>query len=110
MPSVEVVSSIVKSYQNSTLLFFNKAVCEGLQVKVENQSMRRELKSTLPLSPHSFVNGFRWHIRAYSESHKEYRDFLLSYPGLSPIQKQVIEDDDGMEEGSRVHTIRAALA
>jgi len=143
IPSVEVVTAIDRAYKNSTLQIINEAICNQLQVSVQYQSMNRTINNTLQLSPHSFVNnGFRWHIRAYSESHKEHRDFLLArmksilltqesatkdvsqdefwntkikiviipHPGLSPLQKLVIEDDYGMEQGRRIHTTRAALA
>ena len=40
--------------------------------------MNRESR-TLTLEPHTFVyNGFRWHIRAYSQEHQTYRNFVLA--------------------------------
>lgn len=41
--------------------------------------MTRLQPATHNVSPHTLVfTGLRWHIRAYSESHHEYRDFVLA--------------------------------
>jgi predicted DNA-binding transcriptional regulator YafY len=79
LPSVEIVSAAERSCENKTLQILNRAICNRLKVVVQYQSMSTESEAGLILSPHALVyNGFRWHIRAYSEKHEEYRDFLLA--------------------------------
>ena len=88
LPPVEIVSAGERSYENRTLQILNQAICNRLKVYVQYQSMSTEVGADLNLSPHALVyNGFRWHIRAYSEKHKEYRDFLLArIRSISPTQ------------------------
>lgn len=52
------------------------------------------------IAPHSFVNtGLRWHLRAWCEKSKEYRDFVLSRfrgtPELHDKTKHTAEQDQG---------------
>ncbi len=94
LPSFEIVSAGERSYENKTLLILNQAICERLKLMVQYQSMNTEAKTDLDLSPHALVyNGFRWHIRAYSERHEEYRDFLLArILSISPTQNVADQD------------------
>ncbi len=79
LPSVEIVYAGERSYDNKTLQIINQAICDRLNVVVQYQSMSTELEARLVLAPHALVyNGFRWHIRAYSEKHADFRDFLLA--------------------------------
>ncbi len=94
LPSVEIVSAGERSYKNNTLQILNQAICDRLKIVVQYQSMSTELEADLILSPHALVyNGFRWHIRAYSEKHEEYRDFLLArICSISPTQDIAVQD------------------
>lgn len=59
----------------STLLLAAQA---GRVVEILYRSMRHPEPHKRTLSPHSLVRvGRRWHVRAYSAEHNEYRDFTL---------------------------------
>jgi len=49
------------------------------EIQVRYQSMSHPLPQDYLLSPHTLVfDGLRWHMRAFSKSHGQYRDFVLS--------------------------------
>ena len=49
------------------------------KIKVRYQSLTKTEPRELILSPHTLVfSGYRWHIRAYSDTHQQYRDFVLA--------------------------------
>lgn len=56
----------------------HSALREKKQLSVSYVSMNSPMRS-LTLSPHTLVfSGFRWHVRAFSEEHGEFRDFVLA--------------------------------
>jgi len=101
--------------------------------------MSKPEPSTRIVQPRTLVfGGLRWHMRAFSQTHDEYRDFVLAlidkadlqgkakpppdslwetlltvgigpHPGLCNNQKRVVERDYGMADGSLVYSVRAAL-
>ncbi|WP_163336014.1 WYL domain-containing protein [Desulfopila sp. IMCC35008] len=98
LPSVEIVCPGERSYENKTLQIINQAICDRLKVVAQYQSMSTEVEADLILSPHALVyNGFRWHIRAYSEKHEDYRDFLLARI-RSILPTQDIADQDARSD------------
>jgi hypothetical protein len=51
----------------------------GLTLRVVYQSMTSPDPKERELSPHALGHdGFRWHVRAYCHSRKEFRDFLIA--------------------------------
>lgn len=74
---VELVEPQERAIPDETIRLIHRAINRSLQLKIDYQSLNSTKKKTTIISPHSMVfNGFRWHVRAYSESHKMYRDFL----------------------------------
>jgi hypothetical protein len=74
---VELVRPPQRKLDFQVLRLVHQAIREKRQLLVTYQSMSREPRD-LRLEPHTLVyNGFRWHIRAYSEEHHSYRDFVL---------------------------------
>jgi hypothetical protein len=64
--------------ESSTLAALLKAIREGSSLKVLYQSMSRLEPSERIISPHALGNdGFRWHVRAYCHTRKDFRDFVL---------------------------------
>jgi len=56
-----------------------KACREGLRLETEYVSLSNPEPETRLIAPHTLVNtGMRWHVRAYCEKNREYRDFVLS--------------------------------
>ncbi|WP_422421326.1 WYL domain-containing protein [Pseudomonas sp. GZD-222] len=56
-----------------------KACREGLRLETEYVSLKNPEPEIRLIAPHTLVNtGMRWHVRAYCEKNREYRDFVLS--------------------------------
>lgn len=77
--AAEVLTPPGRAVDMPTLQRVNQAIRERKRLAVLYQSMSTTEPKWLELSPHSLVHdGFRWHVRAYSEGHGEFRDFLLA--------------------------------
>lgn len=76
--SVEVVECAQREFDVTTLQRVNAAIRDKRSLALEYVSMSSGARR-LVLSPHALVfTGQRWHVRAYSGSHGDFRDFLLS--------------------------------
>jgi predicted DNA-binding transcriptional regulator YafY len=88
----------------------SRAVYNKSKVRLAYQSMNRPEPAELVLSPHTLVfSGFRWHVRAFSDTHSEYRDFVLARVRGQP---EVLEEMGVSAEGDvrwhdEVHVIVA---
>lgn len=65
------------------------AVREQRRLDVDYYSVSSASTEGRIITPHTFVNtGLRWHVRAYCERSKEYRDFVLSrFRGTPELQE-----------------------
>ncbi|QLC72366.1 WYL domain-containing protein [Pseudomonas sp. LPB0260] len=72
-----------------------KACREGLRLECEYVSFTTPDGETRLIAPHTLVyTGMRWHVRAYCERNREYRDFVLSrFRGVPDVL------DDASEHG-----------
>ncbi|NJA06959.1 WYL domain-containing protein [Methylococcaceae bacterium WWC4] len=94
---VELLYPPVRKLNFQVLRVIHQAIREKRQIKVYYQSLSSEPK-WLILEPHTLVfNGFRWHIRAYSHEHNDYRDFVLarfiSLPEFADSATYFVEND-----------------
>jgi predicted DNA-binding transcriptional regulator YafY len=56
-----------------------RACREGLRLETEYVSLAHPEAEIRVMAPHTLVfTGMRWHVRAYCEKNREYRDFVLS--------------------------------
>lgn len=79
LPSVEIVGSAVRQISRIILQTVNQAIIAGKEIRAVYQSMSRIEPVALWLSPHALVfDGLRWHMRAFSRTHNEFRDFVLA--------------------------------
>ncbi|MCL7419500.1 MAG: WYL domain-containing protein [Methylobacter sp.] len=79
LPVVELVESAVRQINRAVLRTVNQAIIAGREVRVVYQSMSRAEPVELWLSPHALVfDGLRWHTRAFSRTHGEFRDFVVA--------------------------------
>ncbi|MHB9021341.1 MAG: WYL domain-containing protein [Halothiobacillus sp.] len=79
VPAIALVKPMERELDWHTLRVVSSALCQQRKFSVAYQSMNRPEPTELTLSPHSLVySGYRWHIRAYSDTHREYRDFVLA--------------------------------
>ena len=78
-PAVEILRPMERELDLDVFRAVSAAASNGCRVAVDYQSMRRPEPRRVTLSPHTLVySGFRWHVRAYSHRHDEYRDFVLA--------------------------------
>jgi len=77
-----------------------KACREGLRLETEYVSLANPLPEVRLIAPHTLVyTGMRWHVRAYCEKNRAYRDFVLSrlrgVPGLLDASSHGRAGDEG---------------
>lgn len=140
LPPVEVVSPTSRSIDLDILRAVLQAARFGWTLEIKYQSLTRPEPATRIVQPKTLVfDGLRWHMRAYSLTHSDFRDFVLArihrailqgkskpappdtlwdnmltvevgpHPGLSNKQKCVVERDYGMVDGRLTCSVRAAL-
>jgi predicted DNA-binding transcriptional regulator YafY len=62
-----------------------QACRQKLRLDIEYLSLSSGDREGRIISPHTLVNdGIRWHVRAYCEKNKQYRDFVLSRFSANP--------------------------
>jgi hypothetical protein len=94
---VELLYPPERKLDFQVLRVIHQAIRERRQIKVHYQSLSSEPR-WLILEPHTLVfNGFRWHIRAFSHEHNDYRDFVLarfiSLPEFADSATHFVEND-----------------
>lgn len=75
----EVLKVPDRSVRPEVLRPLLKACREGLRLECEYVSLANPVAETRLIAPHTLVcTGMRWHVRAYCEKNRDYRDFVLS--------------------------------
>ncbi|MGY4531485.1 putative DNA-binding transcriptional regulator YafY [Pseudomonas sp. TE3786] len=77
-----------------------RACREGLRLECEYVSLANPLAETRLIAPHTLIyTGMRWHVRAYCEKNRDYRDFVLSRlrgePDVLDLSEHGIDGDSG---------------
>lgn len=68
-----------RTIRAETLRPLLKACREGLRLEVKYVSLSNPNPEGRLIAPHTLVyTGMRWHVRAYCEKNRQYRDFVLS--------------------------------
>lgn len=75
---VDVLEPPEREFDVRILQRVTAAIADKRLVAVEYQSMTQPEPRRLTIAPHALAYTGRWHARAWSASHKEFRDFLLS--------------------------------
>ena len=79
LPNVQLVEPVLRHIDAEILRTVNQAIVMKKQVKVRYQSMSSNGPADYVLSPHTLVfDGMRWHVRAFSATHRQFRDFVLA--------------------------------
>lgn len=79
VPSVELLKPLDREVDLKVFRAISMAACHHTKLRLLYQSMSRPEPTELTLSPHTLVfSDFRWHVRAFSDSHGEFRDFVLA--------------------------------
>lgn len=77
--SVEVVSAPSRELPADLLRPIIRAMTEGRRIDVDYVSLNNPDREGRIIVPHTLVwTGYRWHVRAWCEKNKDYRDFVLS--------------------------------
>jgi hypothetical protein len=79
LPEVDVLEPVFRQVNAAVLQAVNQAIVADKEVQVRYQSMSRPEPALHRLCPHALVfDGLRWHVRAFSYTHHEFRDFVLA--------------------------------
>lgn len=85
MPAVEVLEPVARRIDPQILLPVCRAIYAGEKLRVTYQSLDGDEPHEIVLTPHTLVyNGFRWHVRGYSERREQFRDYLLARMRSTP--------------------------
>jgi predicted DNA-binding transcriptional regulator YafY len=79
LPVVEVLEPAFRQIDPAVLKTINQAIVSARAVRIRYQSMSHSEPVEHRLCPHALVfDGLRWHARAFSHGHDEFRDFVLA--------------------------------
>ncbi len=95
----EVLQVPDRSIRPEVLRPILQACREGLRLESEYVSLANPEVEIRVMAPHTLVfTGMRWHVRAYCEKNREYRDFVLSRfrgePDLMDASEHTREQDE----------------
>ena len=77
--SIDVISSDFNHINSEITRTIHECIKNKTSFKAKYHSMNNPRGLTRTFHPHAIAfNGVRWHMRAYSEEHGEFRDFNLS--------------------------------
>ena len=98
MREINSISPPPRFIKPAVMRVIGRAIAENKEVEVEYISLENIEPKTIIISPHSLIESpLRWHVRAYCEERKSYRDFILSRfinePKLLSGSIHHIEDD-----------------
>jgi len=95
----EVLQVPDRSIRPEVLRPILQACREGLRLESEYVSLANPEVEIRVMAPHTLIfTGMRWHVRAYCEKNREYRDFVLSRfrgePDLMDTSEHTREQDE----------------
>lgn len=87
-----------------------RACREGLRLETEYVSLANPQAEIRLIAPHTLVyTGMRWHVRAYCEKNRDYRDFVLSRfrgePELLDTSARTRDADEGWNAAVEVRIV-----
>lgn len=78
VPNAELLTEITASIESHILKCVMNAIRNSTSIEISYQSFSDTAPSKRVIWPHVLVNiGNRWHVRAYDEKRKNFRDFVL---------------------------------
>lgn len=79
LPPAGIVPVPPRRVSNEVMRWLLSAIRKQAEIKVEYQSMSRRNATWRWIAPHALgYDGTRWHARAWCETHRDFRDFVLS--------------------------------
>lgn len=96
----EVLKVPDRSVRPEVLRPLLRACREGLRLECEYVSLTNPVAETRLIAPHTLIyTGMRWHVRAYCEKNRDYRDFVLSRFRGQPEVLDATENGRDADEG-----------
>lgn len=79
LPNTEVIAPPARLIRPVVLQRVVRACREKLRLEIVYGSMANPEPETRVIQPHTLVyNGYRWHVRAWCEKNRDFRDFVLT--------------------------------
>lgn len=79
LPTLELLTTPSRQIDIPVLRAMLQAARFGLDIDIRYQSMTTPEPTNRRIVPHTLVfDGWRWHARAYSYTHNQFRDFVLA--------------------------------
>ncbi len=79
LPEFDTVEVPQRHVETSVLVGLLEALRNRQELEIQYQSMNSPDASWQTISPHAFASdGLRWHVRAFSHKHQEFRDFVMA--------------------------------
>lgn len=79
LPPIAAVPSPARRLDGDVLSALLRAIKNEHALSVVYQSIGRSAPTTRTLTPMAIAHdGFRWHVRAFCHSHKDFRDFVIA--------------------------------
>lgn len=96
----EVLKVPDRSVRPEVLRPLVRACREGLRLECEYVSLANPVPEIRLIAPHTLIyTGMRWHVRAFCEKNRDYRDFVLSRfrgePDVLDVSENGREEDAG---------------
>lgn len=97
LPPIAAVPTPTRRLDGDVLTALIRAIRNSQALSIEYQSMSRPEPTARTITPTAIAHdGFRWHVRAFCHSHKDFRDFviarILKVIGMAPVGARA-EDD-----------------
>lgn len=78
-PEFDIVEAPQRHVETSVLTGLLSALRNRQELEIQYQSMNSPDAPWQTISPHAFASdGLRWHVRAFSHKHQEFRDFVMA--------------------------------
>lgn len=99
-PNTEVLRHPIRDVKPTMVRALVQAARTGKRLEVEYASLEHPVPEGRIIAPHTLVyTGLRWHVRAWCEKNKAYRDFVMSrFRGSPEILDDATEQGPGQDE------------
>ena len=78
-PNALAISPLDREIDLNIFRLISCAAYNHKKIRLQYQSLTQASAQERILSPHTLIfSGYRWHVRAYSDQHQQYRDFVLA--------------------------------
>ncbi|MBV1929043.1 MAG: WYL domain-containing protein [Gammaproteobacteria bacterium] len=103
LANTSVLYSPVRKIKPEIIRPVVQAAREKKRIEIEYSSLSTPVSEGRVIAPHTLVwSGFRWHMRAYCEKNKDYRDFVLSRLIEPPVI--TLSSDNGIDKDEAWNT------